>query len=95
MELSHLEQIFGALNEAQVRYLVVGGLAVIAHGFVRYTNDLDLVVQLNEPNVARAMEVLKGLGYRAKVPVAPVQFASPSTWPPNWIAANGSRWGRP
>ena len=79
MELSHLEQIFGALNEAQVRYLVVGGLAVIAHGFVRYTNDLDLVVQLNEPNVARAMEVLKGLGYRAKVPVDPVQFASPLT----------------
>ncbi len=38
MELSHLEQIFGALNEAQVRYVVVGGLAVIAHGYVRYTN---------------------------------------------------------
>lgn len=54
MELSHLEQIFGALNEAQVRYLVVGGLAVIAHGYVRYTNDLDLVIQLDEPNARRA-----------------------------------------
>ena len=79
MELSHLEQIFGALNEAQVRYLVVGGLAVIAHGYVRYTNDLDLVIQLDEPNARRAMEVLKGLGYRAKVPVDPLQFASPLT----------------
>lgn len=27
----------GALNEAQIRYVVVGGLAVIAHGYVRYT----------------------------------------------------------
>jgi hypothetical protein len=79
MELSHLEQIFGALNEAQVRYLVVGGLAVIAHGYVRYTNDLDLVVALDESNVRRAMEVLKGLGYRAKVPVDPLEFANPLT----------------
>ena len=49
---------------------------MIPHGYLRYTNDLDLVIQLDEPNVRRAMEVLKGLGYRAKVPVDPVQFAS-------------------
>ncbi len=79
MELPHLEQIFGALNEAQIRYLVVGGLAVIAHGYVRYTNDLDLVLCLEEGNVRRAMEVLKSLGYRAKVPVDPVEFAEPLT----------------
>ena len=79
MELSHLEQIFGALNEAQIRYVVVGGLAVIAHGYVRYTNDLDLVIELAEPNVRRAMEVLKSFGFRAKVPVDPVQFANPLT----------------
>lgn len=79
MELPHLEQIFGALNEAQIRYLVVGGLAVIAHGYVRYTNDLDLVLRLEEGNVRRAMEVLKSLGYRAKVPVDPVEFAEPLT----------------
>lgn len=79
MELSHLEQIFGALNEARVRYLVVGGLAVIAHGYVRYTNDIDLVLHLEESNVARAMEVLKKLGYRAKVPVDPSAFANPQT----------------
>ncbi len=79
MELSHLEQIFGALNEAKVRYLVVGGLAVIAHGYVRYTNDLDLVIDLDESNARKAMEVLKGLGYRAKVPVDPVEFSRPLT----------------
>lgn len=79
MEFSHLEQIFGALNAARIRYLVVGGLAVIAHGYVRYTNDLDLVIELDEPNVRRGMEVLKELGYRAKVPVDPVQFADSLT----------------
>ncbi|MCX6937807.1 MAG: nucleotidyl transferase AbiEii/AbiGii toxin family protein [Verrucomicrobia bacterium] len=79
MELSNLEQIFGALNDAQVNYLVVGGLAVIAHGYVRYTNDLDLVLALDEANVRRAMEALKLLGYKAKVPVDPVEFANPLT----------------
>ncbi len=84
MELTHLEEIFGALNAARIRYLVVGGLAVVAHGYVRYTNDVDLVVQLDEANVRRAMEVLKGIGYRAKVPVDPVEFANPLTRA-NWI----------
>lgn len=79
MDLAHLEEIFGTLNEAQIRYMVVGGLAVIAHGYVRYTNDLDLVIRLDEANVRRAMESLKGLGYRAKVPVDPVEFANPRT----------------
>lgn len=79
MELSNLEQIFGALNDAQVNYLVVGGLAVIAHGYVRYTNDLDLVLALDEANVRRAMEALKLLAYKAKVPVDPLEFANPLT----------------
>lgn len=79
MELSHLEQIFGGLNDARVRYLVVGGLAVIAHGYLRFTNDVDLVLDLDEANARRAMEVLKDLGYRAKVPVDPLEFARPLT----------------
>jgi hypothetical protein len=85
MELTHLEEIFGALNAAKIRYLVVGGLAVVAHGYLRYTNDVDLVVQLDEANVRRAMEVLKSIGYRAKVPVDPVEFANPITRA-SWIA---------
>lgn len=85
MELAHLEEIFGALNDAGVRYVVVGGLAVVAHGYLRYTNDVDLVIQLDEANVRCAMEVLKRIGYRAKVPVDPVEFANPITRAA-WIA---------
>jgi hypothetical protein len=90
MEFSHMEQIFGALNDAQVRYLVVGGLAVIAHGYLRYTNDLDLVIELDDANVRRAMEVLTALGYRAKVPVDAVEFANPLTRA-SWILDKGMR----
>ena len=39
MTLTSLEQIVAALNSAGVRYLVVGGLAVAAHGYGRLTID--------------------------------------------------------
>jgi len=55
---STLARVCGALNEAEVRYLVVGGVAVVAHGVLRQTVDLDLVVQLSERNAADAVRVL-------------------------------------
>ncbi len=39
------EPIFDALNEGGVRYVVVGGFAVVLHGHVRLTVDLDLVLK--------------------------------------------------
>ncbi len=75
MLLSHLESIFRSLNEASVRYLVVGGVAVAAHGHPRYTADLDLVIALEAENAERAVRVLMGHGYRPLAPVAPLDFA--------------------
>jgi hypothetical protein len=71
MKVASLEAIFGVLNDADVRYLVVGGLAVAAHGYGRLTFDLDLVVQLQPDNVLRALGALESLGYLplASVPV--------------------------
>jgi predicted nucleotidyltransferase len=45
MELRSVETVVKALNEAGVRYIIVGGVAVNAHGFVRMTRDLDMVLQ--------------------------------------------------
>lgn len=44
MTRSSIESLFGALNAANARYLVAGGLAVVAHGLVRFTADVDLFV---------------------------------------------------
>lgn len=41
------------LNEAGVRYVVVGGLAVIRHGAVRATKDVDAAVAMDEENLSR------------------------------------------
>ena len=75
MNRSSVEAIVAALNEAGVRYLVVGGLAVVAHGHVRFTADLDLIVDFDESNLARALAVFKGLGYLPRAPVKLEQFA--------------------
>ena len=66
-----------ALNAAGVRYLVAGGLAVNAHGYVRLTQDIDLVVQLERSNILPTFAALGSLGYRPLVPVTAEQFADP------------------
>ena len=77
MRLADVELIFRALNDAEVRYLVVGGLAVNAHGYVRITVDADIVLQLQEENILRAMNALSAKGYQPLVPVAASEFADP------------------
>jgi hypothetical protein len=72
-----LETIFRTLNEAQARYLVVGGVAVIAHGHRRFTEDLDLVLDLSPESLSRALTALESLGYRPIIPVRIHDFASP------------------
>jgi hypothetical protein len=46
------------LERAGVRYLVVGGVAVVLHGYLRTTLDLDLVIQLEPDNLDRALTAL-------------------------------------
>jgi predicted nucleotidyltransferase len=41
------------LNEAGIRYVIVGGLAVIRHGVVRATKDVDAAVAMDAENLSR------------------------------------------
>ena len=86
--LGSLETILRALNEADARYLVVGGVAVVLHGRLRVTADLDLVVQLDPPNVRRAIAALEGLGFRPRAPVPAASFADESVRR-SWIEQKG------
>jgi hypothetical protein len=70
-----LHQIFEALARERVRYLVVGGVAVVLHGHPRFTADLDLVIQLEPANALKAIEALASLGYRPQVPIPAAEFA--------------------
>jgi hypothetical protein len=67
--------VLSALGHEEVRYLVVGGVAVVLHGYLRTTVDLDLVIQLEPQNVRRAIRVFKELGFEPRVPVSIESFA--------------------
>jgi len=70
--------VFRALATAGVRYLVVGGVAVVLHGHLRATVDLDLVLDLEPENTARALDALVAAGFRPVAPVAVREFADPA-----------------
>lgn len=75
MKLESVERIVRALNDANVPFIVVGGLAVVAHGYGRQTQDLDLVIRLEPDPIRGAFRALASLGYRPRVPVTPEGFA--------------------
>ncbi len=78
MQKASLELLIGAFNNAGVRYMLVGGLAVNAHGYLRSTVDVDLIVQLDPANLQPALAILKSLGYVPRVPVPIESFADPN-----------------
>lgn len=88
MKLASFEAIVRALEDAGVRYLVAGGLAVNAHGYLRFTKDVDFVVQLIPDNIQRAFAALHSLGYRPTVPITAVQFMD-AALRESWIRDKG------
>ena len=45
-----LEELVRALNQHQVEYAVIGGTAMMFHGFPRATKDIDLLLPVNHEN---------------------------------------------
>jgi hypothetical protein len=77
MERSSLEAIIESLNREGVRYLIAGGLAVVAHGHIRLTVDVDIILDLRTENVTRAVRAFTSAGYRPRAPVPFDSFADP------------------
>lgn len=56
------ESLLVKLSRAGVDYLVAGGVAVCLNGFVRTTQDLDLLVEASPENLLRLLACLAGFG---------------------------------
>ena len=76
--MSVFEPIFQILNTARVRYVVVGGLATVLHGYARLTADVDLAVDLAPEEATKLIQALVAKGFRPQVPVLPEEFANPA-----------------
>lgn len=59
--VSDLVAICRSLNEQGAKYIVVGGFAVIQHGYLRTTGDIDLLIERsleNQSKTKKALEIL-------------------------------------
>lgn len=66
-----LRRICRALHEAEARYVLIGGFAVILHGGERSTKDIDLLVDPAADNVARLKTALSILEDNAASEIDP------------------------
>jgi predicted nucleotidyltransferase len=78
LEARSVESVLRALNDAGVRYLIAGDLAVVAHGYVRFTKDIDVVIALDESNARSAVSAFAKIGYRPTVAAVKIEeFCDP------------------
>ena len=61
-ENPHYKELLQLLNDCEVRYLVVGGYAIMKYTEPRYTKDLDVWIENSAENSLRVFEALKRLG---------------------------------
>ena len=88
MKLTSFEALATALEDGSVRYLVAGGLAVGAHGYLRFTQGVDIVIQLIPDNIERTFTALASPGYKPIVPITKQQFSN-SELRQSWIRDKG------
>ena len=85
MKLTAFQAVMEGLHRHEVRFLLVGGMAVVAHGYGRMTYDIDLVIQLTPANIRRTFEALAQLDFRPRIPVTVAEFSDPN---------NREKWSR-
>jgi hypothetical protein len=76
------------LNKNNVRYIVIGGYAVVYHGYVRSTNDIDIWIDLGNDNIKNVLKTLDDFGFSSlnikEVDFSPNQIIQLG-YPPNRI----------
>ena len=54
-------KVLKALDEQNVDYILIGGVAVILHGFGRLTGDIDLFLKNNKENINKLKKALNSI----------------------------------
>ena len=66
---NHINEILFALTDAEVEFIVGGGVAAVLHGVERVTLDIDLALDMEPANVEKFLQVMNKLGLQPRVPV--------------------------
>ena len=81
-------RVFAALDQQKVDYLTIGAFAVIAHGYVRATADIDVIARQDRRNLERLAAALADLNARLRGVDAELLDIDPTD--PD-VLANGTR----
>jgi predicted nucleotidyltransferase len=73
------KEFLSLLVEHRVRFLLIGGHAMAAHGFPRFTADLDVWVEPGPTNAERVMSALVAFGFGDVRGLSNADFTSPGT----------------
>ena len=65
------------LADAEIDFVLVGGLAVALHGYRRVTMDVDVVLAMTPENLRRFIDCAKAAGLRPVIPVPIDALADP------------------
>ena len=68
------EEILREFQKQQVRYVIVGGIAVNLLGSLRTTADMDILVEMSDTNLKKIVSILKKQGYAVRQPVDPMDI---------------------
>jgi hypothetical protein len=60
--LNRLQDVFRSFQQHDVKYVVIGGIAVILHGVPRVTFDLDILIEATPDNVRHLLDALLDTG---------------------------------
>ncbi|MFA7281911.1 MAG: nucleotidyl transferase AbiEii/AbiGii toxin family protein [Sterolibacterium sp.] len=66
-----------SLSNADIDFVLVGGLAVALHGYQRVTMDVDVVLAMTPENLRRFIDCAKAAGLRPVIPVPIDALADP------------------
>lgn len=79
------DEVIGALSRHQVEFVVIGGIAAIAHGSRRMTEDLDIVIDQRVANCRRLIAALVELEAKYRLSSGRWTKVSPQS-DPKWLA---------
>jgi len=60
--LNRLKDVFKSFQQHEVRYVVIGGIAVVLYGVPRATFDLDILIEATLENAQRLLDALIDAG---------------------------------
>jgi hypothetical protein len=69
--MGYYEEILSALVDAEVDFIVGGGVACVLHGVERLTMDVDIAVDMGSESFTRFLSVMERLALKPRVPIDP------------------------